>query len=316
MTVALVPLEPRLMSAEQLPHLETFAKAAELSNFTAAAKELGKTQAAVSQRMQALEQALGVSLFRRHGGRVWLTEAGQALYPLAQRILALHQEARREVTGKAAPVRGDLTLAASSVPGEHLLPALLSAFRQRHPHVLIRVTISDSAAVLGQVEHGHAHLGLVGSESDKSHLEFRHFACDRMVLVVPADHPWRRRRRVSLSQLCQQPLVVRERGSGSRACLEHALERAGRSAQDLRIALELGSNEAIKEAVLRGMGLAVLSTHAVQKELDAGQLHALEVSGLALERKMYVVRDRRRVLPIPARLFLDFLEPDGHKPSL
>jgi DNA-binding transcriptional LysR family regulator len=105
-----------------------------------------------------------------------------------------------------------------------------------------------------------------------------------------------------------QPVILREVGSGLRHCFEKSLDNAGHSPADLRIALELGSNEAIKEAVLRGVGIAVLSTYAVQKEIKAGQLHALVVSDLHCDREMFVVRDRRRVLPLPARLFLTFLE--------
>jgi DNA-binding transcriptional LysR family regulator len=297
------------MHAGPLPYLETFAKAAELSCFTAAARALGLTQAAVSQRVHALERLLAVPLFDRHGGRVLLTEAGQRLYPYAQHILSLHEEARAQVTGRRAPLSGDLILAASSIPGEHLLPAILADFRRRYPHVQIRVTVSDSQDVLHQVEHGKAHLGLVGGKGDSENLEFRTFACDRMAVIVPHDHPWHRRRQISLKQLCQEPLILREAGSGSRWCLERALARVGKSVKDLRLVLELGSNEAIKEAVLRGIGLAVLSTHAVQKELRAGQLHALKVTGLPLEREMFAVWDRRRVVPIPAKLFLDVLDP-------
>src|SRR6516164_5583238 len=106
----------------QLPYLETFSKAAELSNFTGAAKALRLTQASVSQRIQALESALGTSLFTRHGGRVLLTDAGRQLYEYAQQILDLHRRARIQITGHNAPVSGDLVLAASSIPGEHLLP--------------------------------------------------------------------------------------------------------------------------------------------------------------------------------------------------
>jgi DNA-binding transcriptional LysR family regulator len=297
------------MHPGQLPNLETFARAAELSSFTAAARALDLTQAAVSQRVQALEEDLGVQLFRRQGGRVLLTEAGRRLYDYAQSILELHREARAAVTGRKEPVTGELHLAASSVPGEHLLPELLSAFQQRHPHVQVRATVADSQRVLEQVEHGQVHLGLVGRKGDSPHLEHRSFACDEMVLVVPATHPWARRRRIALADLSRQPLVLREQGSGSRWCLEQALARAGKSLADLRVALELGSNEAIKEAVLRGLGLAMLSTQAVEREVHAGRLHAVAVTGLALSREMFVVWDRRRVLPIPARLFLDLLEP-------
>src|SRR5437763_8295369 len=152
------PAEFRRMTAEQLPHLETFCRAAEAGSFTAAARALGLTQAAVSQRVQALEQLLGVPLFERQGGHVSLTEAGHRLHSYAQRILALHREALQELTGRQAPLTGELSLAASSVPGEHLLPDLLARFRARHPHVQVRATVTDTREVLHRVEQGEAHL--------------------------------------------------------------------------------------------------------------------------------------------------------------
>jgi DNA-binding transcriptional LysR family regulator len=292
----------------QLPYLETFSKAAELSSFTQAAKALRLTQASVSQRVQSLEKTLDIPLFHRQGGRVLLTEAGQKLYAYAQKILALHREARREVTGHESPVAGELVLAASSIPGEHLLPALLSAFGQERPHIRVSATISDSMGVLAQVERGEVNLGLVGRKTDNPQLEFRYLASDRMVLAVPPGHPLSKRKKVSVKQLPRYQLVLREVGSGLRHCFEKSLDKAGLSLADLRVVLELGSNEAIKEAVLRGVGIAILSTYAVQKELRAGKLHALEVYDLHCDRDMYVVHDRRRVLPLPARLFLHFLE--------
>lgn len=294
--------------AEQLPYLETFAAAAELSSFTRAAKTLKLTQAAVSQRVHALEHALGTPLFQREGGRVLLTAAGKKLYDYALQILDLHRQARREVTGHEAPVVSELLLAASSIPGEHFLPALLSVFGQKYPHVRVRVTISDSMAVMAQLEKGAVSLGLVGRKSDNTHLKFRYLASDRMVLVVPPGHALSRRKKLSVKQLSGHALILREVGSGLRHCFEKSLERAGLSLSDLRIGLELGSNEAIKEAVLRGVGVAILSLYAVQKELKAGQLHGLEVSDLHCDRDMFIVQDQRRVLPLPARLFLIFLE--------
>lgn len=296
------------MSAEQLPYLETFLQAAELGSFTAAARALKLTQAAVSQRVQALEQDLGVPLFYRQGGKASLTEAGQTLYPEAQRILALHREARQKITGKKLPLAGELTLAASSIPGEYLLPGLLSAFKKKYPHIQVRATVTDSKEVVDELERGQANLGLVGKRSDHPHLESRWFASDTLALIIPPTHPWGRRKRVELDELSGQPLIIREAGSGSRWCLEQALAQAGKSLRDLDIGLELGSNEGIKEAVDQGLGVAVLSTLAVKKELHSGRLQALEVKGLNLERDMYVVWDKRRALTIPARLFIDLLE--------
>jgi DNA-binding transcriptional LysR family regulator len=294
--------------APQLPYLETFSKAAELSSFTGAAKALHLTQASVSQRVQALEKTLGTPLFKRQAGRVLLTESGQRLYDFAQRIIDLHRQARREITGRDIPVGGDLSLAASSIPGEHLLPTLLSQFGKKHPHIRIRAIVGDSMGVMAQVERGEVSLGLVGRKTENPDLEFRYLTSDRMVLVVPPRHALAKLKKVAIKQLSRFPLIVREVGSGLRHCFERSLERAGLSLSDLRVALELGSNEAIKEAVLSGVGVAVLSISAVRKELKAGQLRGLQVRDLNCDREMYVVTDRRRVPSLPARLFLLFLE--------
>ncbi|MBI1832765.1 MAG: LysR family transcriptional regulator [Planctomycetes bacterium] len=295
------------MNPPLLPHLEAFAAAAELGSFTAAARSMGLTQAAVSQRIQALERELRIPLFKREGGHAYLTDVGHRLVPFAQKIVALHQQARVEVTGKQTAIAAELSLAASSIPGEHLLPALLAVFRQKHPHVQVRVSINDSQAVLREVERSRAYLGLTGRKGEDKQLDFRAFARDEMVLVVASDDPWARRKQVTVDQLCKRPLILREEGSGSRWCLEQSLHRLGKRIGDLNVALELGSNEAIKEAVTQGMGVAILSSHAIQKEQLAGNLHTLRIQGLTLERELYVVWDRRRALPVAARLFMDFV---------
>src|SRR5215211_765969 len=268
------------MNGKLLPHLETFAEAAERGSFTAAARQLRVSQAAVSQRIQHLETLLNAPLFRRHAGRVTLTDAGRRLHEYARRILDLTAEAREAVTGTHDEVTGELVVAASSVPGQHLLPPTLAAFHERHPAVQVRVSVSDTDAVFRELEEGHAHLGLVGGQGGGSHLEFRRVCCDELVLVVPKGHPWWAKDRVRLREFLGQPLVQRERGSGSRRCLERALERHRVTVSALNVVLELGSNEAVKEAVLQGVGVAVLSRRAVEKEVQAGRLKAVHVDGL------------------------------------
>jgi DNA-binding transcriptional LysR family regulator len=298
------------MTPKELPNLETFAEAAERGSFTATARQLRISQAAVSQRIQQLEMLLGVPLFRREGGHVVLTEAGKQLHTYARRILELTAEACQAVTGAKGEVTGELLLAASSVPGEHFLPTALATFRQQHPAVQVRVSVLDTEAVFHELEQGHAHIGLVGGQGGNANLEFRRFAHDELVVVVPRGHPWWGKTRISASELAAQPLIHRERGSGSRRCLERSLERLGISPSSLNVVLELGSNEAIKEAVMAGLGVAVLSRWVVLKEIDAGQLHALRVSKLSLDRDIFVVRDRRRALPAPATLFMHLLKPE------
>src|SRR5262245_4230074 len=302
------------MHLDQLPHLGTFAEAAERGSFTAAARHLGLSQAAVSQRIQALERLLRTALFRREGGKVTLTEVGRRLHGHARPILDLTAQAWVDVTGAREPVRGELILAASSVPGQHILPRTLATFRRLRPTVRVCVSVSDTDAVLREVEQGKAHLGLVGGRGGSPHLAFRRFACDELVLVVPRGHPWWRKKRVTVEELVAQPLIQRERGSGSRRCLERSLERVGITESGLNVVLELGSSEAIKEAVLEGLGVAVLSRRVVQKEVRAGQFKALTVDGLTLDRDIFIVQDGRRALPASAQLFLDLVKPEPERP--
>ena len=291
-----------------LPHLQSFSIAAEHCSFTEAARVLRVSQAAISQRVQALERLLDTALFAREGGGVRLTESGKKLYDFAHQVLDLHRAARGAITGVRTQARGELVLAASSIPGEHLLPALLSGYCRQYPHVRTRAAVSDSIDVESQVDRGVAHLGLVGRKPDNPHLVSRFLARDRMVLVVPARHPLRKRKKLSIKDLARYPLVVRELGSGLRHAFERSLESAGSALADLKVALEFGSNEAIKAAVLRRVGVAILSIYAIKEELKSGRLHAIEIADLSCSRDMYVIHDHRRALPAAARLFLSFLE--------
>lgn len=292
----------------ELPYLSTFVKAAERGSFTAAASASGITQAAVSQRIAAIERELRVALFDRRAGRIALTDAGQRLYGYARQILGLHEQARRDLYGFHPAVSGDLSIAASSVPGECVLPAVLADFQAEYPRVHVRATVGDSRSVIEDVEDGRAALGLVGQEIEGPALEARPIGKDSLVLIAPPGHPWARRRRVSLGALTGRPLIVREPGSGSRRALERSLERAGVSLADLNVTLELGSNAAIKDAVRRGLGVAFLSRLAVERELKAKELRPVAVEGLCLEREFYLIRHRRRPLSPAAVAFSHFVE--------
>jgi DNA-binding transcriptional LysR family regulator len=299
----------------ELPHLATFARAAERGSFTDAAADLGVTQAAVSQRIAALEQELRVSLFDRRAGRIALTDAGERLYGFARRILDLHGQAREGVSGVHPGVAGDLPIAASSVPGECYLPALLSAFRERFPGVHVRATVGDSRSVMKEVARGEATLGLVGQKPEKASLDSQPIGTDTLVLILAPDHPWAARKGVSLRALAAEPLILREPGSGTRCALRKGLERAGASLDAMNVTLEMGSNAAIKDAVRRGLGVSFMSRSTVARELAAGELKAVPVRGLVLTRYLYAVSHRRRPLSPAASAFLHFLKAHPLKPD-
>lgn len=292
----------------ELPHLTTFARAAERGSFTDAAHDLGVTQAAVSQRIAALERELRVSLFNRRAGRVALTEAGERLYELARRILDLHEEARESLGGFHPSISGELPIAASSVPAECYLPALLSGFREVFPEVHVRASVGDSSSVMKEVARGVATLGLVGQEAESASLDSDPIGTDSLVLILAPGHPLAGRKRLSLKALSREPLIVREPGSGTRCALRKGLEQAGASLDAMTIALEMGSNAAIKDAVRRGLGVSFVSRSTVDRELSTGELASIPVRGLSLTRRLYVVHHRRRPLSPAASAFLQFLK--------
>lgn len=300
---------------EELPHLATFVRAAEHGSFTAAASSLGVTQAAVSQRIAVLEEHVRLSLFDRRAGRIALTEAGHRLYEYARRIVDLHGEARAALGGPAPGVTGDLPIAASSVPGECYLPALLSAFGQKFPGIRVRATVGDSSSVMREVAKGEAKLGLVGNKAEKSALEFEAIGTDTIVLILGPEHPLAARGGVSLATIAGEPLIIREPGSGTRCALKKGLERAGWSLDAMNVTLELGSNAAIKDAVKRGLGVSFVSRSTVERELSSGELRTAKVRGLVLARYLYAVRHRRRPLSPPASTFLHYLKAHPLEPD-
>jgi DNA-binding transcriptional LysR family regulator len=299
---------PPASGLAELPHLSTFVTVAERGGFTAAATELGVSQAAVSQRIAVLENALRVSLFDRRAGRIRLTEAGRLLHEYGRKIVDLHDEARHALGGLRPLISGDLSLAASSIPGEYFLPALLPPFQDQFPLVHVRATVSDSGAVLKDIEKGRAAVGLVGQKTENPSLVYRPIGTDSLVLIIPVRHRSPGTRTLSLKALSREKLIIREPGSGSRCVLERSLETAGTSLAAMNVTLELGSNAAIKDAVRRGHGVAFLSKLAVRTELESKELRTLGVKGLDLTRKFYVVFDRRHPLHPAAAAFLHFLE--------
>jgi DNA-binding transcriptional LysR family regulator len=296
------------MNRMDLRHLQTFAAAAEHGSFTRAAQSLSVTQAAVSKHIAALEEQLQVTLFERSGRSMSLTEAGQRLYDYARRIFDLMDEAARELGQAAASVHGTLRIAASSVPAQSLVPMLLTEFHELYPDVHESVVFSDSAAATAAVENAAAELGIVGEMPNSPRIRARPIAEDELVLVVSPHHPLAVRKKVTLAELRQEPLIVRESGSGSQHCVERALVAAGLAPDELHVAMEMNSIDAIRAAVASGAGAAFLSRSTIQRDVDDGRLVSLPVQGVRARRQLYLITDPKRI-PTPAgRAFATFVE--------
>lgn len=291
-----------------LRQLEIFAKVAELGSFSKAAEALHLTQPTVSEHIRALEDELGVRLLDRLRRGAAVAPAGQLLLNYAGRILALQREARQALGGFQGKMAGDLVVGASNIPGEYVLPGLLGRFKDKYPEIAVTLLIGDSQAVVDWVAEGRVELGVVGARIPQRSVEYRELMPDEEVVVVPPGHGWFGRKQVALADLATEPLLLRERGSGTRAALEEALAAAGTDLSALRVVGEIGSTQAIKQAVKAGVGISVLSRRAVDDETRAGTLWAVKVKDLRIVRSFHMAmhRDRSRSpLAEAFRVFLD-----------
>ncbi len=292
----------------EMRHLQTFVIAAESQGFTRAAEILGLTQAAVSQHVAALEKELHTALFDRGPRSVALTATGRRVYEHARQILDLVDCIQREAGQEPSAVSGTIKIACSTVPSEWLLPELLVRFRELYPEVQESVSVSDSTEAIGAVESGDAEVGIVGELPRAANLCAKAIAQDELKLVVAPDHEFARKKSIKPHDLCGQPLIVRKLGSGSRRCIEQALSNAGLATTDLRISMEVNSNDAIRAAVERGVGVSFLSTRAIEREILDQRLHAIEIEGVRAVRDLYLITDPQRLPTRVVRAFLDFLE--------
>lgn len=288
----------------EFDQLRTFLAVLEHKSFVRAGQAMNVGQSTVSFHVKSLEQRVGATLLERGRGSVAPTAAGRILQPYAERILALCDEASARLQADASGEVGRLFLAASTVPGECLAPALLAELRARHPRLSIEMSVSDSEKAISAVLAKEADLALVGKKPRDRRLLSAVFASDEIVLVGPAPNPFAPSGRLTLKELRGVPLVLREQGSGTRDTIARILPHLGERAGALRV----GSSEAAKRCVQHGLGLAFLSRQAVATELAAGLFQIVELPGTPAKRTFYVVR-HRGVTPSPAmEAFLELVD--------
>ena len=288
-----------------LEHLRTLVSIVEQGSLSAAARARHISQPAVSKQVQRLEAELGVTLLlRAPRRRVELTPAGERVLAFARQTLARYEALERDLAGLQAVVQGRLSLAASTIPGEYVLPALLAAFRAEYPQVEVQMTIGDTADVVARVLAGEADLGVVGSAVQRPGLRLERLLGDELVLVVPLDHPFASRKQISVAELEGQPLVLREEGSGTRHSVEAALASVGARVPQRDVVMVLGSSQAVLQAVAQGLGLGFVSARAAAQA--AGRLACVGLEGVDLRRGLYLAYLPQRLTRRLVSRFLDF----------
>ena len=274
-----------------LNHLAIFHAVAEAGSMTLGAERLDISQPAVSKQVRGLEHALGVALFDRVGRRVHLSQAGEVLADYAGRLFALAREAEEALADVRAVRRGRLAIGASTTIGTYLLPGVVAEFWRRHPRVELLVQIENTEQVHRRLAGHELDLGLTEGPVEEGELDAEVFHQDELVMIAAPGHRLAGRPRVPLSAVREEPFILREPGSGTRAVEERALARLK---LPVRVVMALGSTEALKRVVAEGVGLAVVSRLAVDAECAAGALAVLPVAGLRIARPLHLVRRRGR----------------------
>ena len=277
--------------------LRVFRAVAEELSFRKAAEVLHLSQPAVSQHVHALEEEVGVQLFDRargggHGSQISLTEAGRVLLGYADRAAETMVEARRALAALNDETVGPLRLGASTTVAQYLLPRILGAFLKQYPQVKLSLVSGNTEHIVEAVTEKKVALGIIEGPAMRREVKTERMVQDEMVLIVSPNHAWASRKggEIEQKELAKVPLLLRERGSGSRRVVERALKKVGLPLRSLQVAMELDSTEAIISGVEAELGVGFVSRWAVGKVLRLGTVKVIAVKGLEIRRDFSFVR--------------------------
>jgi DNA-binding transcriptional LysR family regulator len=293
-----------------LRQLEVFLAVAREKSFSLAAKRIHSSQPTLSEHIGELERELGKQLFFRGRRRViTVTEAGRVFERFAERAVWAVEGARQALADLDGLAHGSLLIGASTTPGLYVLPRIVAAFRTKYPGVEVKLQIANSQVIEERVRERVLDLGVVGGHAIRPGEECLTSGMrDELVLIVAPEHAWARRRDLPPNSLAGQPLLMREEGSATRGVTERALQRARVKYQ---VAMELDHTEAIKQGVMAGLGVALVSVYAVRGEVATGRLHALRLRGFPIQRHFHVIHQEARRLTASARAFMETFEQMG-----
>jgi DNA-binding transcriptional LysR family regulator len=291
-----------------LRQLEIFLKVVELGSFSKAGEAVHLAQASVSERIATLENMVGAKLLDRMGRTVTPTKAGELLHHHGQRLLEIKKTACMEMQDFLGVRQGEISIGASTIPGEYILPKVVGLFSKEYPRITVTLTVADSDEIESRVLDGEFELGVIGRKSANKHLTSRELWKDELVLALPSTHRLAGKKEVLLQELVQEPFISRESGSGTLKSMEPYLQGAGLKGIDsLRVVARLGTSTAVKEGIKASLGISILSAIAIETELRAGVLKALRLKGIPMFRHFYLIRDKRRTASPLSRSLMDFI---------
>ena len=265
------------------------------------------SQPTVSSHIKDLEEHFGCRLIDRLAKEAVPTQAGKLLYSYARRLTSLKEETEVAMAEFQGNVRGRLVIGGSTIPGGYILPRIIGAFTRTYPQITVALINGDTRKIIEDVIAGSVDLGVVGAKSSDKKIVQQELVEDEMRLIVPSDHAWAGENRISLERLLGEPFVIRKSGSGTLASLQQSLAQKGLSTEQLNVVAEMGSTQAVIQAVKSGVGVSILSTIAVAEALESGHLKALQLEGVDLRRYFYLTRNRYRSTSPLGNAFSEFL---------
>lgn len=291
------------MMRVSLRQLQTFEAVARLKSFSRAAEEMHVTQPTVSKQIRLLQEEVGLPLLEQIGKKVFLTQAGEELYATCADWLDTWARFEQTIADLKGVKRGRLRIAAVTTT-KYFMPRILGPFCAQYPGIDVALEVINRDRLLERLRRNQDDLYIMGVPPVELDIECEPFMENPLVVLAPISHPLAQRKRIPFADLSNEPFLVRERGSGTRMTIEREFQE--RQAQ-LRIRMELGSNEAIKQAVAGGLGLALLSQSTLHPDPHREAVTVLDVLGFPIRRSWYVVRPRHKQMSVVARTFLDFL---------
>jgi LysR family transcriptional regulator, low CO2-responsive transcriptional regulator len=286
-----------------LKQLEVFLAVVESSSFSRGAEATFITQSTVSQHISALEQEMGIRLLDRTGKGALPTEAGKILLNHARRIVADMRGIPPAINRFKGLEDVSLTVGASNIPGDYMIPEALPNLLRRFPRLAITVLQGDSRDVLDKIVREEVEIGVVGSRFSDDAYTFTPLGRDRIIPVAGRGNPLCGKGEVSPEELAGQPIISRERGSGTGKTVNDALSAMGIDTDALNVRVILGSNEGVKHAVASGIGISFISELSVRREVERGDLFQLHVAGLEITRQFHLASRAGRELSPAASAF-------------
>ncbi len=293
-----------------LRQLKVFEAVARNLSYSRAARELHLTQPAVSMQVRQLEDSIGLPLTEQMGKKVFLTEAGREVFHYSQSVAAQLADLETALSQLKGLDQGQLKIAVASTANA-VATDLLARFRTEHPNVSIHLDVTNREAVLNQLAANDIDLAIMGQPPEGHDIVATSFMENPLVVIAPPNHLLAKKKKIPIQALDGQPFLVREAGSGTRGAAERFFSAHGITPGT---GLTMNTNEAIKQAVQAGMGLAVVALHTVSLEREAGRLVVLNVEGFPIQRHWHVAHRKGKRLSATAEAFRSFLLDSGKVP--